>query len=722
MDRSPSEGTLSNFWSSNTVTGHVAGPIVQAAEVHGDVHVHGSRSRGLPFRFGSVPPRAHGYRTRDFDLTAPCLVLSGIGGVGKTQLAAEIAREAWESGTVQVLVWITASSRRTALSDFAWCAAELLDVDVTDSERAAAQFLNWLNDTAVNWLVVLDDMWAPGDLNGLWPEPSRSGQVIVTTRRRDAALAGHERRRVDVTVFTATESTAFLQERLEYHPGLAVGAERLTVALGHLPLALAQAGAYIVDRGITCEEYLRRFTERRRTLAALSPEADSLPDQQRSTMATTWALSVDFADQLEPRGLATPLLRLAAMLSPQGIPSTLFAAPDLLAYLSTSSGRQIDAEQSRDALRCLHRLSLATYTPDNSLVMVHTLVQRVTRDDLEPEEQQTVALAVAGGLQSIWDEGLTSPALSRLLYDNADTLFSRAKEHLSRPRPHELLFVMGNSRGDMGFTSEASRYFALLHDATARRLGVMHPDSLLLRYAYAYWSADSMEPVSGLLLLRAVVDKMKRALGEMHPYSLKAGANIAPWEARAGGPRQAIAMLNEYLPRIREVFGEQSELALTTMTSLAFWQGEAGLTQVALATMDVYFSLLERKLGAEHPSMLVARHNKALLIGDTGDYSGAIALMTEVLSIQTRLLGPDHPDVFRTRHNLAFVRGRERDPRGAADELRVLWEDEIRVRGQDHPDVRLTRAVAAKLPWESERRRRPATRRPFPRGLPGQVS
>ncbi|WP_199444404.1 hypothetical protein [Umezawaea beigongshangensis] len=78
-------------------------------------------------------------------------------------------------------------------------------------------------------------------------------------------------------MFTAAESAAFLQARLALDPTLASGAEELAADLGHLPLALAQAAAYLTDRELSCAAYRRRFADRRRTLAELSTASQSLP-------------------------------------------------------------------------------------------------------------------------------------------------------------------------------------------------------------------------------------------------------------------------------------------------------------------------------------------------------------------------------------------------------------------------------------------------------------
>lgn len=126
--------------------------------------------------------------------------------------------------------------------------------------------------------------------------------MLVTTRRRDAALAAPGRRVTDVGLFIPDEACGYLRGRLGGDPERLDEAESLAVDLGHLPLALAQAAAYLIDRGLTRAGYRRRFAERRRKLAELVPETEALPDDQRATIAVTWSLSVEAADRLIPAG------------------------------------------------------------------------------------------------------------------------------------------------------------------------------------------------------------------------------------------------------------------------------------------------------------------------------------------------------------------------------------------------------------------------------------
>lgn len=244
-------------------------------------------------------------------------VLTGMGGVGKTQLAADCARAAWDESGLDVLVWITASTRSTVVSGYAQAGIELCRAAPDDPERAARTFLAWLapkpGQRPCRWLIVLDDVTDPGDLivhaqpgsrYSLWPPASPHGRVLLTTRRRDAALFGEGRRRIEVGLFTPDESVAYLTA--------------LASDLGHLPLALSQAAAYLIDSDQTAAAYRALLTDRATTLDQLAP--DALPDEQATACAAAWSLSIDRADTLRPAGLARPMLHLAALLDANGIP------------------------------------------------------------------------------------------------------------------------------------------------------------------------------------------------------------------------------------------------------------------------------------------------------------------------------------------------------------------------------------------------------------------
>jgi hypothetical protein len=111
----------------NAITGDVSGFAVLAGTVNDGVHVHLPARPALdwPHRCGHVPPQAASFQRRAAtDTVARTVsaanaavrmsdgpvsvgVLSGLGGVGKTQLAIDYAENAWAAGDLDLLVWIT---------------------------------------------------------------------------------------------------------------------------------------------------------------------------------------------------------------------------------------------------------------------------------------------------------------------------------------------------------------------------------------------------------------------------------------------------------------------------------------------------------------------------------------------------------------------------------------------------------------------------------------
>ena len=143
--------------------------------------------------------------------------LAASGGTGKTQLAAALAHQLWDSRAVDLLVWVKASSRNAILTGYALTLAELGAADPGDDLLTGAQrFLAWLSRTERRWLVVLDDLADPADLDGLWPAGT-DGRVVVTARR-DGTLAAPNRRIAPVPAFSTREALAYLTRAARHRP------------------------------------------------------------------------------------------------------------------------------------------------------------------------------------------------------------------------------------------------------------------------------------------------------------------------------------------------------------------------------------------------------------------------------------------------------------------------------------------------------------------------
>lgn len=74
-------------------------------------------------------------------------VLSGLGSVGKAQLAAPYAREVRLGPSLDLLVWVSARSVDSVISAYAQAAVELVSADASQPEQAAQRLMAWLSAT-----------------------------------------------------------------------------------------------------------------------------------------------------------------------------------------------------------------------------------------------------------------------------------------------------------------------------------------------------------------------------------------------------------------------------------------------------------------------------------------------------------------------------------------------------------------------------------------------
>ena len=235
-----------------------------------------------------VPDRAAAPATRPGPLAAPD-AQDWLRSSGKTQLAAAFAESLWESGGVDLLVWIEATSRASVLSGYAAATAAVTGRDQASSgESVAAQFLSWLGETSRSWLVVLDDLSDPANLDGLWPA-GPAGRVLVTSAEAAAVPSGM--RIVPLGPFSLREAISYLSGRLAADPDKRHGVIELAQDLDSEPVALAQASAVIANTPVSCREYRAHFVRRREQLAESS-------SARPSAAAVTWTFSLGRAEQL----------------------------------------------------------------------------------------------------------------------------------------------------------------------------------------------------------------------------------------------------------------------------------------------------------------------------------------------------------------------------------------------------------------------------------------
>ena len=676
-----------SYTSFVTVLVRAAGPWTSAGEAI-------TRSEQLRERIRfNVPPLSEYFAGREAELAALdsslqvsdravlAQAISGLGGVGKSQLAARYVHQ--HAHEYDIVAWIAAEDG--GIKDLAALAGVLGEPveGLTITERAD-RAVRWLSTCDERWLLVLDSLASAAQLPTCCPS-SGNGRVVVTTRDRDIAQFAAL---LIVDVFDPETATSYLLERAD-RPKDRDGARRVADALGNLPLALAHAGAYCA-RGLAFDEYLE-LLEALPTMELFSHSPEIFYHQ---TVASTWQLSIEAAASQAP--LAADVLAMASLLAPDDIPRGLFAA--LL---------DSDAAASRvrliDAIAALHRFSLAVVTQE--AISVHRLLQRVVRDDGAAQRELVRRAALSALARALPDDPESPeqwPAFETLV---PHVLALGEALAAAGVGPDVIALLNGTCAyllGSGGVQRAIAATLATQH-AAQRLLGAEHPETLTSRanLARSYWSAG--RTADAIELQERVLADSVRILGDEHPDTLTARANLGLSYWSAGRTADAIGLQERVLSDSVRVLGHEHPDTLTARANLALSYWSAGRTADAIGLQERVLSDSVRILGGEHPDTLTARANLAGSYWSAGRTADAIELEERVLAERVRILGGEHPDTLTSRANLAhsyWSVGRTAD----AIELqeRVLAE-RVRILGDEHPDTLTARANLAGSYWSVAR-------------------
>jgi tetratricopeptide (TPR) repeat protein len=652
-------------------------------------------------RSGTVPPLADCFSARPetgpglADALAPgrLVALTGPearqrlydwpGGTGKTQLAAYLAEAVWQARQVDVLIWVTAISRVSVLAGYAQAFAETMGTTPAgNAETAAARLVGWLATTSQPWLVVLDDVAARADLDGLWPR-GPAGRVLVTARSPAALMAAPDPLVLPVGVFSSHEALAYLMARLSTDPDQRVGAVDLLDDLGREPLALAQASATIASSGMTCRDYRDLFARRKDQIAR------GLGGQP-SAKAVTWTLSVEQADQLVPGRMAQSCLALAALLDCHGIPGDLFSTPAACEFIAAyASGGVPDPKRTRSALRSLERtglLAIDAACPARS-VRVHPAVQAAVRSATPEQMRDAAARAAAKALMQAWPADGGQPGVAGALRSCADSLQQAAADSLWKGGCHAILFQAGRSLDSARLTGPAVAHWQALTSASERMLGPGHQETLMASDRLASALLAAGKGAEAVALYQRTLEARSAALGSDHPGTIAAQTDLGHALLAAGRPMEAVSVLERTLAACDRGPVPDDLDPLELQDTLVTAYAEAGLHADAIRLARRTLADRERRQGADHPDTMGTRANLAAASLAAGRVKDAVAHFKRTLDDRERILGPDHPDTIASVSALATAHHTARRLKDALPLFERAVRDRERVQGPDHPDT-----------------------------------
>ena len=662
--------------------------------------------RRNPFFTGREEILAHLYTilrsNRTAALTQP-QAISGLGGIGKTQIALEYAYRYRDS--YQALFWVNASNREVLSAEFASLGTvlDLPEKQEQDQDTVIRAVKRWLANHT-QWLLILDNVDTPEMIVDFLPVHA-TGDMLLTTRQQALGTVAQS---IEVEKMGPDESMMFLLRRVKaLDPATSLDrameenkaqAIEIIAELDGLPLALDQAGAYIEETRCGLSQYHDLYATRRKELLL---RRGKFPIDHPDSVATTWSLSFQKIEQENPS--AADLLRLLTFLDPEAIPEEIITSgaaelgPGLIEVAS-------DPLKLNIAIELLLSYSLIRRTSEVKSLSIHRLVQAVLKDGMDADTQslwaeraiRAVSCAFPDVELQTWercqrclphvqmcstyveDYAIAIPEAGRLFNEAASYLVARGNYKQAKllllkalavrqkileanhPDTARTLNDLGEVYRKLGKYQEAEQLLQKALTIRQQTLGMENLDVAQTLHNLAnLYRTQGVYAQAEPLYLQALSIR-EAALGIDSPLVAQSYYGLARLYNSQEKYQQAEKFCKQALYIQEQHFGEIHPLVASTLTMLAkIYQGQNTLDQAKEINMRA-LRIRETTSGEDHPQVAAIVNNLAAIYHTEGKYRTAEPLIARSLRIHEQSLGQDHPYIAYSLNNLAenfFLQG-----------------------------------------------------------------
>ncbi|GAB7348809.1 hypothetical protein MBLNU459_g7526t2 [Dothideomycetes sp. NU459] len=689
-------------------------------------------------QIGHICDSSHGLRRA---------AIVGLGGVGKTAIAIEYAYRCREADPNLSLFWVHASNTARFLESYTGIAERLKlagwDDPKTDKLRLVHRWLS--SEESGEWLLILDNLddsalvtRAESHAAGIDKQPftipqylPQNGAIIITSRYKGAALplvnndSGFV---VGVDVMEGTEAARLLQSRIGTKVAEEEELKGLAGELEYIPLAIAQAGAYITQSEMTSvATYLSDLRtgqdEQSRLLSTIwtdlrrdtdSTSVDSEGDM--NAVIRTWQTSFRQIEKQNP--LAADLLARMSMFDRQNIPSMILF-----------DGNP-DAREYREALDLLLGFSFISKQTNKTSFDMHRLVQLAMKTrlkiHLDYELQREQALATfnkaypADHRYENWPICATlEPHVDAIISDEDITRSaSLDRASLLLKRAYYRMRALGDSSKALTIATEvvSIRPLKNLGDHAAaisvgrqsaeglqKSLGAEHDETLESQNVLAVAMMVAGRYKDATILQRTSLASSISLHGPEHPKPLTWMYNLVQSLNKQDLLEEAEELCNRVLEARTRLLGSEDPATLDSMGSLAKLVRKRGRLDEAESLNRKVIEMQRRVLGEHHPSTLHHMHNIALVYLKQGRFNDAASILVPLLETKRKIFGPLHPDTLASMHNLCKV---FEDPQ-RLDEAETLMQETLEARrqvmGVDNPSTLSSMFLLARVWWNQKR-------------------
>jgi tetratricopeptide (TPR) repeat protein len=586
----------------------------------------------------------------------PVQALSGLGGIGKTQIAVEYAYR--YRNTYRTVLWANADSRNSLISSYVALANDLNlpEKDAEKQDIIVEAVKNWL-DAHIQWLLILDNADNVAVVHDFLPVSLQTGRIILTTRSQ---VHGSIAQGIEVDRLGERESILFLLKRakiVESSTRFAqlqetdiADAKKVVDFLDGHPLALDQAGAYIEETGCSVIDYLDHYRQQRRKL--LQRRGKVGKQEHPESVALTLSLSFSKVKQSNPK--AFKLLQFCAFLSPDAIPEQflLDGTFNLIPALQTITGNSIELSELIGALRAY---SLIQRNATAKMFSMHRLVQVVLRDEMEESEQRRWAEGAVRVVERLFPgpRDIARWQVCEQYLPHAQQCISFISQyHITIPEAVEVLKRIGWYLAERGRYREVEPLLQQAVEICEQQWVLEHPNTMASTSTLAWFYQQQGRYAEAEPLYQQVLAIREQQMGPTHPDTATSLNNLAVLYSFQGRYAEAEPLHQRALTIREQQLGPMHPDTSTSLNNLAALYKEQGKYAEAEPLYQRALVICEQQPGPMY-NTAHSLHNLAALYEAQGKYAEAEPLYQRALAIREQQLGPVHPDVADSLNNLA---------------------------------------------------------------------
>lgn len=615
--------------------------------------------------------------------------ITGIGGVGKTQLASEFAHRYGQffPGGVYSLNFSDAHSIIGEITSCGGSSGMNLPyfADLSLDDQVERVLREWRQP--IPRLLIFDNCEDEAIL-AHW-RPSTGGcRILITSRRTtwDPALGVTP---FDIHTLPRVESIALIRALASMVSD--TEADDIAQELGDLPLALHLAGKFLrcYHNVVTPSTYLQQLRNPQLLQHRSFRNHGYSPTGHMQDITRTFALSYDrLIEDDAVDALARSLLTRIAYLAPGvNIPRELIERllhredddPDALFLMEDAIARLVDLglieRSGEDALRMHRLLSVFAQSMNSDNDTQKMVDETVFALSCDIDEGETLAplLALLPHLTVVTDRAAPrndegSAALCNQLGYTLDVIgdYQGSHSYLQRALVIREAIYASQDRDLEQNVDLAQSLFNL--GSVEEKLGdYQRARTLLERALSVYESVHDADPIHITTILHSLGDLL-REIGEYD---------------------QAGEYLQRALKLRVERLGEHHPEVASTLISIGVLLNELGLSGDAQDLFEQALAIQKRRLGSSHPSTASSYSTLSALFADRGAYVTAQKYAEQALAIDEAFFGSMHPHVATDLNNLASIL------RGHNDYARayILYERALNISqtvyGDEHPAIAL---------------------------------